>query len=143
MTKFVKYNSLLMKKLLILIPLLIFSLILNAQYEDYGFQRDLSIIVRDSLHNIMKNPWCGGMNSCQFSQIDLNGDGIMDLFVYDRNSNRVLTFLNESTIPDSINYVYAPQYEGLFPPIQQNTWARLYDYNNDGKPDFSLITTGV
>jgi hypothetical protein len=130
-----------MKKLLILIHFLVFSLLVKAQYEDYGFQRDLSIIVKDSLHNIMKNPWGGGMNSCQFSQIDLNGDGIPDLFIYDRNSSRILTFINNGT-PDSVDYVYAPQYEGLFPPIQTNTWARCYDYNNDGKADFFTYNYG-
>ena len=124
-----------MKKYLIIIHLLVFGLFANAQYEDYGFQRDLSIIVKDSLSNVMKNPWGGGMNSCQFSQIDLNGDGIMDLFVYDRNSSRILTFINNGT-SDSVDYVYAPQYESKFPPIITNSWARCIDYDGDGKADF-------
>ena len=32
----------------------------------------------------LQNPWVGGLNNPVFSPIDLNQDGLMDLFVYDK-----------------------------------------------------------
>src|SRR4051812_29005567 len=74
--------------------------------------------------------WAGGMDSPQFSPFDLNGDGKTDLFVFDRASSKVLVFMNKGGIGDTA-YVYAPQYENLF-PATLNNWALLRDYNNDG-----------
>ena len=74
----------------------------------------------------------GGFNSPQFSTIDLNGDSNPDLFVFERTSNRIYTFLNENK-----QYVYAPEYEILFPQMQN--WCLLVDYNKDGKKD--IFTT--
>ncbi len=89
----------------------------------------------------LKNAWAGGLNSPQFSQIDLNGDGIKDLFIFERNGNIVKTFLNKGT-PDSIDYVYAPEYEAKFP--QMKNWALLVDYNCDGKEDiFTSVFSGI
>ena len=118
------------------------------QYEDFGFQRDLSIIVNDSLSNKLKDPWGGGLNSCQFSQIDLNQDGIKDLFVYDKNSDRILTFINNGTA-DSVDYTYAPEYIDIFKSlfnyvVPTQEWIMLYDYNNDGKEDiFTYLNGGI
>ena len=33
------------------------------------------------------NAWSGGLNSCQLSEIDLNLDGVKDLFVFERSGN--------------------------------------------------------
>ncbi|NND93637.1 MAG: hypothetical protein HKN45_02165, partial [Flavobacteriales bacterium] len=35
--------------------------------------------------------WAGGLNSTQWSTIDLNIDGTEDLFIYDRSSEQILT----------------------------------------------------
>lgn len=78
------------------------------------------------------NPWTGGMNACQFSDIDLNLDGIQDLFVFDRSGNRVLTYINQG-ISDSSSYLYAPEYIACFPKF--DSWVLLVDYNCDGKKD--------
>jgi len=122
-----------MKKFFLFSIIILHSYFLLAQqYEDFGFTRDLSVIVKDSLLNNLADPWGGGMNSCQFSQIDLNQDGIKDLFVYDRNSNKILTFINKGT-HDSVNYVYAPEYRDKFPAMHD--WVMLVDYNHDGKED--------
>lgn len=111
---------------------------LFAQYEDFGFQRDLSIIVKDSLNNNLTNAWGGGLNSCQFSSIDLNFDGIKDLFVFDRSSDKVITYINNGTA-NTIDYTSAPEYRNYFPSMHD--WAVLKDYNNDGKED--IFTYGV
>ncbi|MCS6968370.1 MAG: T9SS type A sorting domain-containing protein [Cytophagales bacterium] len=77
--------------------------------------------------------WAGGFNSPQFSTIDLNGDGQNDLFVFDRTTNKVSTFLNLNN-----RWHYAPDYESLF-PSDLNAWCLLADYDGDGRKD--LFTT--
>jgi len=79
-----------------------------------------------------RQPWVGGMNSPQFSAIDLNGDNFKDLFVFDRVGDKVLTYLNNGGGIDS-SFDYAPKYEQLFPGL--NAWALIRDYNNDGVAD--------
>ena len=115
-----------------------FSLFCQKQYYDYGFQRDMSVQVKDENNNIFNNAWAGGLNACQFSQIDLNFDGKKDLFVFDKSGNRVLTFLNQGT-PGNPDYIYTPEYIHKFP--QLHDWVVLYDYNNDGKED--IFSSGI
>ena len=50
-----------------------------SQVEFY--QNNDSIVTKNGVELI--NPWTGGMNFCQFSKIDLNLDGVDDLFVFD------------------------------------------------------------
>ena len=77
-------------------------------------------------------PWTGGINYAQFSDIDLNQDGIMDLFIFDRAGNKISTFLNLGT-PNQVAYVAAMQYVPNFP--RMHDWTLLRDYNCDGKMD--------
>lgn len=74
-------------------------------------------------------PWAGGLNSVQVNTMDLNGDNKIDLVLFDRAANKILTFLNESN-----QYVYAPDYEELFPK-EVTQWLLLRDFNCDGKKD--------
>lgn len=77
-------------------------------------------------------PLTGGLNSPQFSAVDLNNDGFMDLHVFDRVGNRQLTFLNTGSNTD-FPYTYAPEYANTFPAI--TNWMLLRDYNGDGIMD--------
>lgn len=81
----------------------------------------------------LKAAWAGGLNSPQFSTIDFNQDGHLDLAVFERFDDEVLTFLNQGTqfMPD---YHYAPEYEELFPD-DLSVWMLLRDYNGDGYED--------
>lgn len=94
-------------------------------------------------HNneLLKLPFTGGLNSPQFSDIDLDNDGIKDLVVFENTINKVLTFKNNGT-PNTIDYIYEPQFESLFPEIEN--WMLLVDYNNDGLEDlFTRFISGI
>jgi hypothetical protein len=92
-------------------------------------------------HNtqLLGNAWAGGLNNPQFSTIDFDNNGTLDLFVFDRSTNRVLTFINNNT-PNQTSYQFAPQYAAYF-PANMHDWAILTDLNHDGLND--LITYGV
>ena len=103
------------------------------------YERNDSIPVKVS-GNWLKNAWAGGLNACQFSSIDLDLDGIKDLFVFDRATNKINTFLNSGT-PNSIDYKHAPIYQSKFPVLHD--WALLVDYNCDGKEDIFTYHIGT
>lgn len=86
----------------------------------------------------LRFPFAGGHNFVQFSDIDLNGDFVKDLFVFDRTGNKITTYLNGGAV-GKIDYIHAPQYQSLFPPMQN--WVLLADYNCDGKDD--IFTSSV
>jgi hypothetical protein len=120
---------------------LLFFLLSFTSNAQKSFWRNDSIKVIIGPDTLL-NPWTGGLNFCQFSEIDLNMDGINDLFVFDRqgtNGGRITTFINIGT-PNKVSYVNAPQYAAKFPPLHD--WALLADYNCDGKADIFTSTLG-
>ncbi len=74
----------------------------------------------------------GGLNSPQFSKVDLNDDGIEDLYVFDRANNVHLPFLI-SEENGALKYTYDYSYARNFPHCK--FWVALRDYNNDGIAD--------
>ena len=82
-------------------------------------------------------PWSGGVNFAQFSEIDLNLDGIQDLFVFDRSGSKITTYINLGTA-NQVDYILAPQYVYCFPRLHD--WVLLRDYNCDGKADIFTYT---
>lgn len=84
------------------------------------------------------NPFSGGLNAAQFSQIDLNNDQVLDLVAYDRMASKFFTYLANTT-GNKVEYLYAPLYETFFPKVEN--WAMLYDYNMDGNKDLFCYTT--
>ncbi|MFK8101402.1 MAG: T9SS type A sorting domain-containing protein [Saprospiraceae bacterium] len=80
----------------------------------------------------LANPLAGGLNNPQFSEVDLNNDGIQDLFVFDRSGDVSLSFLNLN-IPNQTNYTFAPEYALNFPSLGH--WALLRDFDQDGAVD--------
>lgn len=99
---------------------------------DFGFERENSIVVQDSLGNPIAMPWAGGLNAAHFEQIDLNFDGILDLLTFDTHGNRLMTYINNGVVGNN-SYTYAPKYQRLFPKCY--SWLETYDYDNDGKMD--------
>lgn len=125
-----------LKIILIIIVFIIINTKSNAQIN---FTRNDSIIVLNTSGDTLKNPWAGGFNSVQFSEIDLNIDGKKDLLVFDRTGNRLSTFINLG-IPNQVSYKHAPEYIKIFPAIHD--WILLRDYNCDGKMDIFTYGNG-
>jgi hypothetical protein len=115
----------------IFLILLFSTLNTNAQLL---LNRDTTLIISEN--NITFNSaFSGGINSGQFSEIDLNLDGKMDIIVFDKSGNKISPFIN-----DNGNYIYAPQYRNNFP--KTHDWMLLADYNCDGKNDIYTYSSG-
>ncbi len=91
---------------------------------------------------LLDNPWAGGLNCPQFSELDLDLDGKKDLVIFERNFyGAVKTFINTGATGE-IGYHYAPEYQARFP--QMRNWMLLRDFNCDGKEDiFTSVPAGV
>ena len=122
------------------LTLIIVSLILpfTAVAQIY-YSEAHNIEVTDGSQPI-EDPFTGGFNTAQFSEIDLNQDGIMDLVVTDRFRNTVKPYLNEG-ISDSVQYTYAPEYAVKFPEMDEVLITR--DYNDDGKMDLFVSGNSI
>ena len=131
-----------MRKVLLLITLILSLCAISAQqYHDFGFKRDLNITFLNQTSDTLKFALAGGFNSVRFSEIDVNGDGIKDLFAFEKNGNRILIFINNGE-KNCINYKYAPEYAHFFPKMHD--WVILKDYNQDGKEDiFTYGNAGI
>ena len=101
----------------------------HTTFAQFNYVFDQSIPLVDQNNNAVSMPWAGGLNAAQINTLDLNGDGKHDLAVFDRTSDRVVTFLNVNN-----QYQFAPEYETFF-PAEITNWMLLRDYNGDGKKD--------
>ena len=81
----------------------------------------------------MVYPFAGGFDQPQFNEMDLDGDGTMDLVVFDRSGYEPVPFLNGGT-PNMVDYDFAPEYENVFPDDLAH-YAVFKDFNCDGKTD--------
>ncbi len=86
----------------------------------------------------LRNAWVGGLNNPVFSPIDLNQDGLMDMFIYDKAGWKALSFLNTGTVGHP-SFTYAPQYDRMYPSNLRD-WAVIRDYNRDGVGDIFALT---
>jgi FG-GAP-like repeat/Secretion system C-terminal sorting domain len=117
------------------LPVLLALLLpLGAAAQSFGFEPRPSLAPVLAAGDTLRQAWAGGLNSPQYSHIDLNNDGHDDLFVFERMNNRVLTFLSVAAPGGGRRWQYAPSYEGLF-PADVHLWALLRDYDCDGRPD--------
>ena len=132
-----------MRSLFFLLLLLAFMGRARAQSGTaFGFEyRPAGAVVQGT--DTLRNAWMGGLNTPQFSTIDLNNDGQPDLFAFDHESSRCYTFLSvvAPAAPNGRRWQYAPQYESLF-PSDLRQWALLRDYDCDGRADLFTFTSG-
>ena len=131
------------RSLFFLLALLVFVGRTQAQSGTaFGFEyRPAGAVVQGT--DTLRNAWMGGLNTPQFSTIDLNNDGQPDLFAFDHESSRCYTFLSvvAPTATNGRRWQYAPQYETLF-PSDLRQWALLRDYDCDGRADLFTFTSG-
>ena len=106
-------------------------------------QNNPYVKVIDEENVFLSNPWAGGLNAVQFGEIDLNLDGLHDLFVFDRHGNRKLSFINNG-VYNVVSYSLHQEFSDLLPDL--NNWAIFVDYNNDNKVDiftYSPVGAGM
>ena len=104
--------------------------VLISVFSFAQFPRFYTDIFQDS--EKLEHALIGGLIAPQFSEVDLNNDGIQDLYIFDKAGNVSLTFVNQGAA-NQVDYVYAPFYEQFFPEL--NDWVLLRDYNGDGIQD--------
>lgn len=104
-----------------------------AQSETWRFTplADSLVEIRDFVEPYQL-PWVGGLDNGQVSAFDLNLDGVDDLIIYDRHSERLLPFVHNGLLGTD-DYVYAPTYDSIFPPV--SGFALFRDYDGDGDQD--------
>jgi hypothetical protein len=116
--------------------LLSFLSIQFAEGQNFSFAYRNLPEMRDSMGAVLKAGFAGGLNAPQVSKVLLNEDLILDLVVFDRASNRIITFVADQTQPEG--WRYEPYYQQFF-PIDLEGWVLMRDYNNDGRAD--IFTT--
>ena len=95
------------------------------------FYQDLPIsVVFDGVQKL--NGFAGGHNTPQFSEVDFNNDGLMDLYVFDREGGVSRTYLQVEENGTS-RFQYAPTYMENFPTL--SNWVLMRDFNGDGAAD--------
>ena len=89
--------------------------------------------------SLLSQAWAGGLNSCLFSEIDFNLDGVKDLLLFDKSSNRVLPFIKNGN-----SYNYQHEFISDFPAPNDIyfPWMQAIDYNCDNKNDL-FVFNGV
>ena len=124
-----------MKK--IISTFLLLTLLSHILSSQWIINRDTSLIFSEN-NTQFTSALSGGINSAQFSNVDLNLDGNIDIIVFDKSGNKLLPFI----IDNNNNYTYSPNYRANFPKIHD--WVLLEDYNCDGKNDiFTYSSAGM
>jgi len=118
-------------KFLITTSITIFLLFINTNIFAQKFIRSNNIEVQQN-EAALQYAWSGGLNNPQFSNADLNNDGVDDLVIFDRKDDKFLTFISGGTENES-DWAYDPEYEYNFP--EAANWALLVDFNCDGIKD--------
>jgi hypothetical protein len=124
-----------------LFTILFLAFSVNAWSQNFEFRQknDVKVIIGT---DTLKNAWAGGLNAPVFSKLDLNGDNVEDLFVFDRNIRKISTFLAVNKA-GTWQWKYAPDYENIFPAGLEN-WALLVDFDQDGDKDlFTQSNLGI
>lgn len=111
---------------------LLIPLSFRAQAQRSLVFEDWQEVVVFIFNNSPDLPWIGGFNSPQFSNLDIDRDGTLDLLIFDRIGNRILPLIHQGTVgqPD---YRFAPEYIAQFPDLE--AWVITRDYDGDGLMD--------
>lgn len=125
-----------MKKLLLLLLLLSAQQMALAQF--FRFEPYRAVGVQQNGYTL-KYPWVGGLTAPQFQEIDMDGDGIEDLVIFDRvdETTNVLLRKMEGGV---YRWVPAPDYAYTLPAIRD--WFYLIDMNGNGRKDLFTGSNG-
>ena len=77
---------------------------------------------------LVKDPFVGGLNAPQFSNVDFNNDGLIDVLIFDRIGNVIIPMLRST---DGLHF--DPSYAANFPNVEN--FLLMKDYNADGIAD--------
>jgi len=136
----IKTMDLIARILSILVGLLLLCLPAFSQFNlPFGFEKTYDIITLSELGVVIKDPWAGGLNACQFGEVDLDDDGVKDLVVFDRDGNRLLTYKNLG-VSGEVSYLFQPDLAKQLP--QLDDWVIFVDYNMDGLNDIFTLSKG-
>ncbi|MBU3659880.1 MAG: T9SS type A sorting domain-containing protein [Flavobacteriales bacterium] len=124
-----------MPKIVLIFSFLIYSYFSLSQFQ-FDFKQSLPVI---KAGNALKMPWAGGLNYVQVSQIDIDFDGDLDLFVFDRSSDQIRIF-KQIEINGVKSYEFASMAYLQFPNDLRYR-VQISDYNQDGKND--IFTYGI
>jgi hypothetical protein len=116
--------------------LLLFTLLFianNALLAQFIFKPAQVPVMQNG--KLLKTPFAGGINAAQYGKVDLTGDGVEDLVIFDRAGNKFTTYIAENN-----QWIYSPDHAALLPSGIEN-WIVFADYNCDGKKDIFTWTT--
>lgn len=116
----------------------LFLLIHGMCLSQFKFEPKDSIPVKIG-NDTLLFPWAGGLNYVQFSDIDYDFDGDLDLFIFDRSRDNIRLFekIQQNGTPA---YRFVHNASRYFPSGLKNRVA-LVDYDGDGRND--LFTYGI
>lgn len=123
------------------IYIIFISLLFTFSFAQLPVGRDTITVIENN--KVLKSAWAGGLNFCQFSKLDVNGDGKKDIVAYDKVNSFaygiIRCFINNGNAGQT-NYYADGNYSSKFPAV--DSWVYFYDYNNDGKEDLITYVLG-
>lgn len=124
-------NNLDLNMRLFVISLLITCTLIPVVYAQPYVQSN-AIPVSDLQGSTLANAWAGGMNSPQFSMLDMDKDGNKDLVVFERGNNRFSVYLFQS---EGDLYQFDPSASASLNLRECFGWALFEDFDCDGQED--------
>jgi hypothetical protein len=130
------FNKILSVKKYLLLLLLVISAELNAQFQ-FNFNDSILVLKNGEYLSLA---WGGGHNNAQFSEIDYDFDGDMDLFVFDRSHDQIRLYRHEEA---NVQHYYVADPAGFLRfPLGLRYRAYCADYDQDGRNDLFCYTIG-
>ena len=124
-----------MRRFFLIYLLLLICFSFKAQFQ-FNFNDSIEVY---RTNTSLKYPWAGGLNYAQFSEIDYDYDGDMDLLVFERSNDQMRVF--EQKIEGGVSFYKLDPLAYLEFPEQIRYRVFSIDYNGDGKND--LFTYGI